>query len=84
VAITSFNSFDIEGNKAIITEPAAEAGISLSLIRNVFEIFAPLVYTNNLKDAQQFTSYDTFGQRIRFVLNFRLLNPLNATRTQRF
>jgi len=84
-AAFSFDQFEASSNITTTqTGTATEAGINLSIIRNVFEIYAPVVYSKNLADAQKFTVYDTFGQRIRFVLNFRLINPLNPLRTLRF
>jgi hypothetical protein len=46
-------------------------------VRNVFEIYLPLVYTQNLKDA---FGEQSFEKRIRFVLNVKLVNPVRAIR----
>jgi hypothetical protein len=62
------------------TDFAAEAGISLPLINNNFEIFFPLVFTKNLGDAFKFSSSNLFEQRIRFTLNIKLFNPMGAIR----
>jgi hypothetical protein len=62
------------------TDFAAEAGVSLPLISNNFEIFFPLVYTKNLGDAFKFSSSNLFEQRIRFTLNIKLFNPMGAIR----
>ena len=56
---------------------AAEAGISLPLIGNNFEIFFPLLLSDKLK---QLSGNLLFEQRIRFVLNIKLFNPLGAIR----
>jgi hypothetical protein len=62
------------------TDFAGEAGLSLPIFGKNFEIFVPLVYTKNLGDAFKFTSSNLFEQRIRFVLNIKLFNPLGAIR----
>jgi hypothetical protein len=80
-AITSFNEYPIglesTLNPNIKTDFAAEAGICLPLVRNVFEIYLPLVYTQNLKDA---FGDQSFEKRVRFVLNVKLANPVRALR----
>ena len=60
------------------TDFAAEAGISLPLIGNNFEIFFPLLFTENLK--QNNGKSLLFEQRIRFTLNIKLFNPMGAIR----
>jgi hypothetical protein len=80
-AITSYKTFPggIESTEKqyIKTDFAAEAGICLPLVRNVFEIYLPLVFTQNLKDA---FGDQSFEKRIRFVLNVKLVNPVRAIR----
>jgi hypothetical protein len=66
------------------TQFAAEAGLSLPLVKDVIEVYFPLVYSNNLKDALSFTNQNTYGRQIRFVFNLRSLNPINLTRTLGF
>jgi hypothetical protein len=56
---------------------AAEAGLSLPLIGNNFEIFFPLLLSDKLK---QYSGNLLFEQRIRFVLNIKLFNPPGAIR----
>jgi hypothetical protein len=69
-----------EINSSNATDFAGEAGLSLPIFGKNFEIFFPLVYTKNLGDAFKFTSSNLFEQRIRFVLNIKLFNPLGAIR----
>ncbi|MFN5319634.1 MAG: M1 family metallopeptidase [Bacteroidia bacterium] len=80
-AATSYNIYPsgLESTiePTIKTEFAAEAGICWPLVRNVFEVYLPLVYTQNLKDA---FGDQSFEKRIRFVLNVKLVNPARAIR----
>jgi hypothetical protein len=83
VAYFGYNEFtfvNTELTSAVKTDFAAEAGISLPLIGNNFEIFFPLIYTKNLGDAFKFNSSNLFEQRIRFTLNIKLFNPMGAIR----
>jgi hypothetical protein len=83
VAYFGYNEFTLvntELKSEVKTDFAAEAGISLPLIGNNFEIFFPLVYTKNLGDAFKFNSSNLFEQRIRFTLNIKLFNPMGAIR----
>jgi hypothetical protein len=59
---------------------AAEAGISLPIIPKVFEIYCPLWMSKDLKNAFDL-QYGNFEERIRFVLNIKLLNPTQSIRT---
>jgi hypothetical protein len=63
--------------QVINNEFAAEAGICWPVVRNVFEVYLPLVYTQNLKDA---FGDQSFEKRIRFVLNVKLVNPVRTIR----
>jgi hypothetical protein len=80
-AVTSFAEYPAGFESTVDlntkTDFAAEAGICLPLVRNVFEIYLPLVYTQNLKDA---FGDQSFEKRIRFVLNVKLVNPARAIR----
>lgn len=53
-----------------------DAGIDLSIIKNICEIYFPLILCDDFK-----TMFDTnnikYGERIRFTLNINLLNPIN-------
>jgi hypothetical protein len=80
-AVTSYDEYPAGFESTVDlntkTDFAAEAGICLPLVRNVFEIYLPLVYTQNLKDA---FGDQSFEKRIRFVLNVKLVNPARAIR----
>jgi hypothetical protein len=52
-----------------------EGGIEIQPIKDIFVIYVPLVYSKDIKyvvDREKLS----FGERIRFQLNFNLLNPL--------
>jgi hypothetical protein len=61
---------------------ATEAGISLPLLGNDFEIFFPLLFSENLKPYNGKNLL--FEQRIRFVLNINAFNPAKIFRTLDF
>lgn len=50
------------------------AGINLSVIRNVVEIYVPLILSKDLKDNIKLNNFD-FVNMIRFSINFNSLNP---------
>ncbi len=58
----------------------AEAGVSLPLIKNVFEVYLPLVYTYNLQQNFELQANNDFIHRLRFVLNIKLMNPIKTIR----
>ncbi len=52
------------------------AGVSVPLIRNVFEVYVPLLYSQNVKDALN-SGNTKFGETIMFQLNLNLVNPFD-------
>jgi hypothetical protein len=50
------------------------AGIALPLIPNIFTIYVPLIYSNNIQEEVE-TRDLNFGQTIMFELNLHQLNP---------
>lgn len=58
---------------------AWNAGVSLPLIRNVFQIYVPLVYSQNIENGIQLKNLD-FTNTILFELNLKLCNPLDLMR----
>lgn len=58
---------------------AWNAGVSLPLIRNIFQIYVPVVYSNNIADEVKFKDLK-FGETIMFELNLKLCNPLEIAR----
>jgi hypothetical protein len=81
IALVSFDEFPVgvesSTQKISRTEFAAEAGVCIPIVRNIFEFYIPLIYTQNLKDA---FGDQSFEKRIRFVLNVKLVNPVRAIR----
>ena len=63
------------GSKAIVWN----AGLSVPVVANVFEIFFPLVSSTDIKDNLELSTKN-YWQRIRFTLNFNNINPLKKVR----
>lgn len=68
------NAYD--GSKALMFD----GGIGIWLIRNIAEVYFPLFYSSDIKGNLEANNIDTFGERIRFQLNFNLANPLKLQR----
>jgi len=61
---------DIYGGSPIIWN----AGVSVPLIRNIFQIYVPVIYSSQIKD--EFKARDlNFGETIMFELNLNMANP---------
>lgn len=56
-----------------------EAGIGLQVVRDVLEVWVPLVVSSRIKDEEAFLER-TFDQRIRFVFAIERLDPTKALR----
>ncbi len=65
-----------EGSKALMYN----GGIGIWLIRDVAEVYFPLFYSSDISKNLSANSVDKFGERIRFQLNFNLMNPLKLQR----
>ncbi len=55
---------------------SAEGGVEISLIKDIFKVYVPLVYSNDIQYAVDREGLD-FGERIRFELRIKKLNPLD-------
>lgn len=55
------------------------AGAALIIFEDVFEIYAPFVVSNAIQKTLDVNNV-SFGERIRFVLNFSLVNPIKQLR----
>jgi hypothetical protein len=53
-----------------------DGGIDLSIVKNVCEIYFPIVLCDDFKKTLDATNVK-YGERIRFTLNINLLNPFN-------
>lgn len=60
----------------------AEAGIGIRIIRDVAEVWVPLVFTREIADELALRDVD-FAERIRFVLALEKLNPFELIRSIR-
>jgi hypothetical protein len=57
----------------------AEAGIGIQVIRDVLEVWMPLVVSSRIADEEEFLDR-SFGQRIRFVFALERMDPTKALR----
>jgi hypothetical protein len=57
-----------------------EAGFGVRLVRDVVEMWIPLVYSKEIRDeVEGFRGFD-FGERIRFVLALEKMDPTQLLR----
>ena len=56
-----------------------DGGIYIPIRKDIFEIYIPLFYSEDIKDALTYADV-SFMQRIRFVLNFNELNPFKIVK----
>jgi len=63
------------GSKAIMIN----AGLSVPVVPNVFEVYFPLLSSSDINDNLELTTKN-YWQRIRFTLNFNNINPLKRVR----
>ncbi len=69
-------SYNSASNKSIGSQLLPfDGGICVSLIRNVAEIYFPLFKSTDIKDALNTLDDHKYKDEIRFVLNFKLMNP---------
>lgn len=57
-----------------------DAGVQITLAKNLCDIYIPLVYSNDIKEYYS-TNDVTFPERIRFTLNLARMNPFNLLNT---
>ena len=53
------------------------AGVDISLIKNIFEIYIPFAYSKDIKNTLQLNNKGNFFDAVRFTLNLHLINPKN-------
>ncbi len=59
----------------VTTQLSAEGGLEISIIKDIFNVYLPLVYSNDIQYAVDREQLN-FGERIRFELHIKKLNPL--------
>jgi hypothetical protein len=52
-----------------------DAGVYLSLGKKTFNIYFPLAMSNDIKENLKVIGQDQFIERVRFMINFRMLDP---------
>lgn len=56
------------------------AGALISISNNLFEVYFPLIISKEIKKTLELNNIN-FGERIRFTLNIKLMNPIKLIRT---
>jgi hypothetical protein len=59
------------------------AGLSVTLMRNVCEIYFPLLLSSDIKDYNKLNNI-SYGETIRFTLNINLINPFELVKNISF
>jgi hypothetical protein len=76
-AFISGHNYDLIWDKRFLIpfeEFVWNAGVTVPLIRNIFQIYVPVVYSNQIKN--EFKTRDLkFGETIMFELNLNMVNP---------
>lgn len=77
--------FNEKLNKYTSANFLAEAGFSIVVLEDIFEIHFPLLITNNIRKNQNFHfGIDKFYERITFTLDLNLLNPFEKIKNLKF
>jgi len=56
-----------------------DAGLCLSIRKNIFEIYFPLLISKDMKDYKKANDL-SYPETIRFTLNLNLINPFDLVR----
>jgi len=56
------------------------AGALISISNNLFEVYFPLIISKEIRNTLELNKIN-FGERIRFTLNIKLMNPIKLIRT---
>ncbi len=74
-----------EFNESLMNERVLyAAGINVSIFKNYFEIYAPLVYSKDIKNALKANNKDGFFDTMRFTLNLHNIKPKKIIETNFF
>jgi hypothetical protein len=57
------------------TETLWESGFILSIIDRKFEVYFPLLWSQNIQDGLDLNKQDKYGEKIRFTMRLDLANP---------
>ena len=70
---------DLEEFKSLAQGAALFQEKKLIIVRNIFEIWMPLAYSEDIKNEFEFKNL-SFGEQIRFTLKLELLDPFEQLR----
>lgn len=82
IAAVPFRSIEFDGTTTTITKQVAgyyEAGIGVQLVRDVVELWVPLLVSGRIRDEEEFLDRNE-SERIRFVFALERLDPTKALR----
>jgi hypothetical protein len=52
-------------------------GLAIVLLKDVFEIYVPILESQDIRESVTYTVRDMWFERVTFQANFKLANPLN-------
>ena len=68
-----------DGSKTTKATSYYDFGVGFPIVRDIFEIWMPLAFADDIKDEFEFKDL-TFGEQIRFTLRLELLDPFEQIR----
>ncbi len=74
-----YTQVNADGTRSLETATYAEAGIGLTLVKDIIEVWMPIYVSDRIFEEEDFAGR-TFGDRIRFVLALEKLDPTRIVR----
>ena len=59
-------------------EISYSGGIALILLKDIFEVYFPIVESKDIRESITYDEKDIWYERISFQANIRLMNPMDA------
>jgi len=82
--VKAFFDVGTAGSNSLLTERLLmDAGLCLSVIDNIWEVYVPLVYSNDIKQTLSINNY-SFIHTIRFTFNLHYVEPKNVIKDNLF
>ncbi|MBK9148365.1 MAG: M1 family metallopeptidase [Flavobacteriales bacterium] len=74
-----YTQVNADGTRSLETATYAEAGIGLTLLKDILEVWMPIYVSDRILEEEEFAGR-TFGDRIRFVFALEKLDPTRIVR----
>ena len=74
-----YTQVNADGTRSLETATYAEAGIGLTLLKDILEVWMPIYVSDRILEEEEFARR-TFGDRIRFVFALEKLDPTRIIR----